>query len=90
MRDKSAITITPMQCRLARCALYWNTRDLAAHAHIGSATVARFEAGQTRAIAATVAAMRIAFEAEGIEFVGDDGLRYRAHLAMLEAMKDQE
>jgi transcriptional regulator with XRE-family HTH domain len=71
----SDIIITPLQCRLARKALGWNSRDLAANALIGSATVERFESGQTRPIAATVAAMRRAFESEGIEFLGGNGLR---------------
>jgi predicted transcriptional regulator len=73
----SDIIITPLQCRLARKALGWNSRDLAANALIGSATVERFESGQTKPIVATVAAMRRAFESEGIQFLGDDGLRVR-------------
>lgn len=60
--------LTPMQSKMARAALGWSTRDLAAKAHVGSATVNRFETEARQMIPATRAAIRRAFEDAGIVF----------------------
>ena len=60
---------------MARGALGWSIRDLAREASVGSATVTRFENGQAEPIPATLAAMRRAFEAAGIEFKPDGSVR---------------
>lgn len=52
---------------MARAALSWSAADLARHARIGYATVARFEAGHNLADASLVA-MQAAFEAAGATF----------------------
>lgn len=56
------------QCRMGRAALKWSAAELAKAAGIGYATVARFEAGQT-VNDESVAAMRSAMEAGGVEFI---------------------
>jgi len=52
---------------MARAALGWGVRDLAAHAHVGTNTVARFESGKP-ANASTLLLIRQAFEAAGVRF----------------------
>lgn len=55
---------------MARAAVGWGVRDLAAKADVAPATVTRFEGGagmQSR----TVAAMQQAFEAAGVGFTVD-------------------
>ena len=65
--------ITVTQCRMARIALGWGVRDLAAHAHIGTNTVARFESGKP-ANASTLVLIRQDFEAAGVRFTADGGI----------------
>ena len=66
-----------MQCRMARAALGWSVRELAAKAEVGATTVVRFELEQAKPIPATLKALRGALEAGGIEFLPDDGVRRR-------------
>ncbi|WP_245411894.1 helix-turn-helix domain-containing protein [Phyllobacterium leguminum] len=61
-----------IQCRMARAALGWGTRDLARNANVSPDTVARFERGENLK-STTVAALRAAFEAAGIEFLPENG-----------------
>jgi transcriptional regulator with XRE-family HTH domain len=68
--------VTPIQCRMARAALGLGVRELAALAKAAPGTIARFEAGRTLHHR-TVAAIRIALEKAGIEFVGDLGVNLR-------------
>ena len=65
--------INPTQCKMARAALDWSTRDLAKHAHVGSNTVARFENGKP-ANTSTVTLIQQAFEAAGVRFTDDGGI----------------
>jgi transcriptional regulator with XRE-family HTH domain len=58
----------PEQSKMARAALGWSLTDLAVHASLGRATVARFELGETVA-SNSVDAMREALERGGIEFI---------------------
>lgn len=66
--DTIVISMTPTQSRMARAALKWSLSDLAEAASVGRATAARFELGETVA-PASVAAMRSAFEAQGVTLV---------------------
>jgi ribosome-binding protein aMBF1 (putative translation factor) len=65
--------ITPKQCRMARVAVGWTTRQLATEAEVGEATVKRFERGAVSANRSTNAAIRRAFEAAGVEFIPENG-----------------
>lgn len=76
--------IEPIQCRMARAALGWNTADLATRAGVGAATVNRFEAGQSKPIGSTLGAMQRALEEAGVIFLaagetadGGPGVRLR-------------
>jgi len=70
----------PIQCKMARVALGWGTRDLAQEAGVSPDTIARLERGE-RLRDATVAGIRAAFEAAGIEFIpangGGVGVRFK-------------
>lgn len=61
-----------IQSKMARVALGWGTRDLARIANVSPDTVARLERGE-RLRDSTVAAIREAFEAAGIEFIPENG-----------------
>ena len=64
--------LSPIQCRMARVALGWGTRDLARAAGVSTDTVARMERGE-KLKSSTVNAFRAAFEAAGIEFIPENG-----------------
>jgi len=59
------------QCRMARAALDWTQRDLAAASGVSWRTILRFETGEP-VMPARVKALRHAFEAEGVLFI-DNG-----------------
>ncbi|WP_434722456.1 helix-turn-helix domain-containing protein [Mesorhizobium sp. RIZ17] len=61
-----------IQCKMARVALGWGTRDLARNAGVSPDTVARFERGE-QLKETTLAALRDTFEAAGIEFIPENG-----------------
>jgi transcriptional regulator with XRE-family HTH domain len=56
------------QVRMARAALRWGIRDLAKYANVTTVTVTRIEKGKP-AHAATLQALRTAFEDAGLEFI---------------------
>ena len=60
--------MTPEQCRSARAWLSWSQDDLAKAARVGLSTVKDFENGKRAPIEATLTAMRVALEKEGIGF----------------------
>ena len=60
------------QCRMARAALKFSVRDLAAAARVGANTVVRLEAGE-KLQERTVEAIRAALESAGIEFIAENG-----------------
>ena len=64
--------LLPVQCRMARAAVGWGVRDLAAAAKVSIDTVARFERGDELK-ERTVEAMQRALEAAGIEFINGNG-----------------
>lgn len=58
---------------MARAALCWSVRDLAANAGVGLNTVTRFENGNDT-LASTIRKMRDVLEGAGIVFVEANGL----------------
>jgi transcriptional regulator with XRE-family HTH domain len=68
------------QLRMARAALQWGVRDLAAKSGITANTITRIENGSD-AKASTLDALRRALEDAGIEFIAEDdsgpGVRLR-------------
>ena len=62
----------PVQCRMARAALGWGVRDLAAAAKVSIDTVVRFERGDDL-MDRTVEAIQRALEVGGIEFIDENG-----------------
>lgn len=69
---KDIMNLTAEQIRMARAALKWGVRDLAARANITAATVTRIEAGRS-GYSSTIEAIRFAFEAAGIDFIPENG-----------------
>ena len=64
--------LLPVQCRMARAALGWGVRELAAAAKVSIDTVARFERGDELK-ERTIEALQRALEAAGIEFIDGNG-----------------
>jgi predicted transcriptional regulator len=62
----------PVQCKMARVALGWGTRDLAKSAGVSPDTVARLERGEQLRLS-TVNVIQAAFEKAGIEFIPENG-----------------
>ncbi|SOC08528.1 helix-turn-helix protein [Rhodobacter sp. JA431] len=60
------------QCRMARAATGLGVRDLAALAGVSQGTVSRLERGEELR-EATVAAIKAALEAAGVEFLPENG-----------------
>ena len=65
--------LLPVQCRMARAALGWGVRELAAAAKVSIDTVARFERGDELK-ERTIEALQRVLEAAGIEFIDGDGV----------------
>ena len=63
--------LSAVQSKMARVAVGWGVRDLAAKAGLSTNTVARFERGEILKDA-TLAAIRTALEAAGVEFTNGD------------------
>ena len=61
-----------VQSRMARAALGWGVRELAAASKVSPDTIARLERGETL-YPRTVAAIRAALEAAGVEFIEENG-----------------
>jgi len=64
--------MTPAQCRMARAALELGIRDLAGLASVSTNTITRFERGEPLK-ERTIAAIRAALEAAGVEFIAENG-----------------
>lgn len=73
--------LRPDQCRAARALLGWSRDELAKQCKVSNATLADFEAGKRTPYDRTLADIRKAFEAAGIQFIpengGGAGLRFR-------------
>jgi transcriptional regulator with XRE-family HTH domain len=65
--------ITPSQVRAARALLDWSREVLAGASGATVRTLLRFEAGETAPRAATVASVKAALEAAGVEFIDENG-----------------
>jgi transcriptional regulator with XRE-family HTH domain len=69
--------LTGLQIRSARFALRWSVDELATRSKVSTSTIKRIETedGPPSATAANIAALQVALEAAGIEFIGtpDDG-----------------
>jgi transcriptional regulator with XRE-family HTH domain len=68
----SHMTLLPVQCKMARAALGWGVRELAAAAKVSTDTVARFERGDELK-ERTIEALQRVLEAAGIEFTDENG-----------------
>lgn len=70
--------MTPDQIRMARAAVRWSVRDLADKAGVTANTISRIENGAD-AKGSTLAAIRQALEAAGVEFTNGErpGVRLR-------------
>ncbi len=62
----------PVQCKMARVATGLGVRELAEAANVSTQTISRFERGEELK-PATLAAIRSALEAAGIEFIPENG-----------------
>lgn len=67
--------ITPAQCRAARALLKWSQDDLAERSGIGVASIRAFETDARSPYKRTLKTLRETFEAAGIEFIDDSGLK---------------
>ena len=74
--------MTPAQCRAARALLNLEQADVAKRARVARATLIGFEKEQYAPRQRTVAAIRAALEAAGVELIaengGGEGVRLRA------------
>lgn len=65
--------MTAEQCRGARAMLNLKREELAAAASVGQSTLFDFESGRRQPHARTLAAIRAALEAAGVEFIEENG-----------------
>ena len=70
MSDK---LISSEQCRMARAGLRLTAGTLADHAKVSKVTLSDFEKGKRSPHPRTVAAIRVALETAGVEFIDDVG-----------------
>ena len=71
MSDESEMTSA--QCRAARALLGWSQQQLADAANVGVATIRTFEPGKSKPYGRTLADIRKALEAAGVEFIPENG-----------------
>lgn len=64
--------LTVEACRAARGLLNWSLDDLASHAGVGRASVARYELGES-VRQETIDALQRAFEANGVKITNGNG-----------------
>ena len=73
--------MTSAECRAARALLGWSQLQLANASGDDASTIRAFETGEQTVAEGNVAALRSAFEAEGIEFIsaigGGTGVKLR-------------
>ena len=65
--------ILPSQCRAARSLIGMQQEELAALAKVARKTLADFEGQKTSPNPRTLAAIRAALEASGVEFIAENG-----------------
>jgi len=66
------VTISAMQCRMARAALGFGVRDLAAKVDMSPNTITRFERGEDLK-ESTIQAIAVALENAGVVFIPENG-----------------
>lgn len=71
-RNDNHVTITAVQCRMARAAVTLGIRELAKLADVSPNTIARLERGEELK-ESTIAAIRAALEDAGVEFIDQNG-----------------
>src|SRR4051794_39889581 len=71
--------VTREQIKAARAVLGWSTRDLAERTGVAPNTVSRFENGAD-ALGETLTKLQTTLEAQGIEFVKLDAIRWTRYL----------
>lgn len=77
--------LTPSQCRAARAILDINRNQLAELSSVSAPAIGNFETGQAEPRAQSLAQLRLALEAAGVEFLDTDGVRERrAHIRTYE------
>ena len=69
--------ISPSQCRAARGLLNWTQGVLANKVGVGVKTIRDFESGKRQPHPLTLAAITQSFEQAGIEFLDNNGLRFK-------------
>lgn len=73
------VSMKAVQLRMARAAVGWGVRELAAKAGVTPNTVSRIELGADAKLS-TIEALQRALEAEGVEFTNGDppGVKFKA------------
>lgn len=66
------VTISAIQCKMARVAIGLGVRDLAALVDMSPNTITRLERGEELK-PATISAIRAALESAGVEFIPENG-----------------
>jgi transcriptional regulator with XRE-family HTH domain len=67
------VELYPAQCRAARALLNWSQVTLESAASVAKKTIADFEREARQPHARTLAAIRSALEAAGVEFIQENG-----------------
>jgi transcriptional regulator with XRE-family HTH domain len=67
------MSLTSAQCRAARALLDWSQGELATHSKVATKTLADFERGNRTPYDRTLADIRGALEAAGVEFIPENG-----------------
>lgn len=70
--------LTVEQCRGARAMLGWSQEELARAANVARQTIADFERGARMPITNNLVSIRRTLESAGIEFLSENGIRYKA------------
>ncbi|GGC64026.1 transcriptional regulator [Siccirubricoccus deserti] len=65
--------LLPQQVRAGRALVDWSQSRLAEGAGVSLSTIKDFEAGRREPIRASLAAIRSALEAAGVEFIAENG-----------------
>jgi transcriptional regulator with XRE-family HTH domain len=66
--------LTAVQCKMARAALGWGVRDLAARSGVATNTITRFENGRTGTNVSTLNLLKMTFEKAGVRFTDEGGV----------------
>jgi transcriptional regulator with XRE-family HTH domain len=67
------MVMTSAQCRAARALVNWTQQELEVAASVAKKTIADFEADRRRPYERTLAALRSALEAAGVQFIEQNG-----------------